>query len=198
MKTSLVAMVGAALFLLATLVGIGGQGSPPSAPGTITLQTLAGANQPIASSVGGLVTTSATPTATGEAGPPSVVTVNRNVQSTNLPAVLAGGPAKSAAPAGSSPLAAGEPATPPDSLSFRVPVDVTPNLPPPPPSPTGSAAQPGPVLVSPSPLPSIPLLGSVLPSLRPEPKRTPSPTPTPTPPVTATATAPVTATAWPR
>jgi hypothetical protein len=152
MKTSLVAVLGASLFLIAALIGLGsGHASPPSAPQMIVL---AGpATGPVGVPASPLLP-EATPTATAAPnGLPGVVAVGRTVQQKSLQDLLAPGPESSQTPpvslaAGPSPVPGGPP-----PIQVYTTFSPAPNSPPPngspapyptyagpPPQPTGSPA----------------------------------------------------------
>jgi hypothetical protein len=203
MKTSFVAVVGATLFLIAVLVGIGGSGSPAAPPIIVTLA------QPGAASASALVPATGLPTPTSTAGSvlPPVDAVGRDLQQNSIESLLAAGQPPLSSGSGPAFSAAGQPGTQhPGSTSLNAVGSVVPQ-----PGPPGSSAAPvaaspvggGGVVASPSP--GRPLLGNLLPPPRPRPKPKPppspvvSPLPSPTIPVsvTTTATPPVTSTAVP-
>jgi hypothetical protein len=194
MKTSLAAVVAAALFLVAALVGVGsGQQSPPAAPDTIVLAAPSPQDGATPQAAAPLVLPS--PAAANSPGVPAVEGVGRAVQQTNLNELLA--PSSKVSPStGPATEALGlAPVPGPAESAFPLPApastDLSGGIAAPAPSPTPAKAGPH---VSPAPqvLPSS-LLGLILPS----PRQILRPSPVPTPPVTATATPPVTATATP-
>src|SRR5437660_6891846 len=151
MKTSIVAVVAASLFLVAALVGLGsGRGSVPGAPEMIVLSA------PSASVTSSpslqAVPVAPSPTAASPSGLPPVVAVGRTVQQQNLKDILASpGRSPDALPGGGLQEAAGQP-TAAGTQPYPVQVNTTlsPGVPPPAvaaPSPVYST-QPAPPLVT--------------------------------------------------
>src|SRR2546430_1991817 len=168
MKTSIVALIAASLFLAAALVGLGsGGGSAPGAPEMIVLS----APSFSVTSSPSLQAAAAAPTPTASAPPglPQVVAVGRAVQQKNLKDILASpGQGQDALPGGALQEAAGQPA-PAGTQQYPVQVNTTwsPGASPPAvaaPTPVNST-QPAPPVTFPAPTP------------RPRPR--PSPTPPP-------------------
>jgi len=196
MKTSIVAVIAASLFLVAALVGLGsGRGSAPGAPEMIVLS--APSSSVTSSPSLQAVPASPTPTASSPSGLPQVVAVGRTVQQQSLRDVLASpGQSQDALPGGALQEAAGQP-TPAGTQQYPVQVNTTvsPGVPPPQlftPTP-GPTTQPAPV---PTPKPKPKPKPSPTPPPSPQPSPTPSPTASPS--VTPTVTPPVTATTTPR
>ena len=144
MKTSIVAVVAASLFLVAAYMGLGsGPGTPPGAPQIIALSgASSNAASPIVSDLPSVVPGS-------PAGPSQVLAVGRQVQQGSLKdsssrLATTGGPAD---------VAAGPPTTPGQQVNATVNTDIVsvPGSAPAATAPPGSVGNPGPV---PVPIPS--------------------------------------------
>jgi hypothetical protein len=199
MKTSIVAVIAASLFLIAALVGLGGgHGSAPGPPEMIVVSAPSSA---LKNSPSRALPATPTPTAASPAGQPLVVAVGRAVQQQNLQDILASrGQGQGTLPNGALQEAAGQP-TPSGSQQYSAQVNTSvvpgpPQLFTPAPHPTPvSTGRPNNPSPRPKPKPK-PSPSPAPPPLTPSP--TPSPSPTTSPSVTATVTPPVTSTATPR
>jgi hypothetical protein len=189
MKTSIVAVVAASLFLVAAYMGLGGgPGTPPGPPQRIAL---AGPSSDAATPLVGDLP-SASPSST--TGPSQVLAVGRRVQQGSLQDLAT----RAATPGGPVDIAAGPPATPGQQYNATVNADVVPV------SGSGSGAAPPPSNVAKPGSGAGPVqIPTILPTKRPRPEPSatpikPTPTPTATPaPVTTTVTPPVTSTVAP-
>jgi hypothetical protein len=190
MKTSIVAVIAASLFLAAAYMGIGSAWKPPRPPQMIVLSgPSVGVATPTAND-------QPSPLPSASTGSPQVLAVGRQVQQGSLQGGLKDLPgSRGSGPPGSTSIAVGPSPTPSDQMNPTVDGSVQVNG-------SGSGATPGSNAGSPpAPRPT----RSPAPNPRPRPRPTqtrtppptPTPTPTPTPSVTDTVTPPVTTTVTP-
>src|SRR5437588_2539649 len=119
MKTSIVAVIAASLFLMAALVGLGsGHGSAPGPPEMIVVSAPSSA---LTNSPSRALPAAPNATAASPAGQPQVVAVGRAVQQQNLRDILASpGQSQGTLPNGALQEAAGQPTSGTQQYSAQV------------------------------------------------------------------------------